>query len=566
MTTRQNHEPRVWGLLGVLMIAGVMVPPGMSRPQALRVSEELEVQDHRWEPSTEEETLRRISHRFRESSGVQGAVMEVLKGLPEDDLRVLERALAPDDELPHGDMPAEDVVEDSPQELQVDDGGELAGYRGELLVLDNVNSSIPYNNSEVEEPLHPQLQKINREKLKEMRLANIKNQIMNILWPEGTPPSFSSNITMPQQPRLHQQDLLRAIADKMRPLKNPFTPGDVYTEKIQSFYPSCEIPRNTDAELWNDNRIMNLLFDLSYPSPSPMQGTQVNIVAAKLRLYKLSQGNISLVPESCPPSEQEDSPQDSDLPFPPSRQFPSFAEDKMIRVSVYWYTRSLKKHRVKRKLLDSQMLSVYGEAWTEWNIRGAVKVWRDNGRNFGLAVEVEDEDGTVLPTDKYFAPMNCSQEASTSRPIPGFLVARAGFLSNSTNHTWGASLPLDTLLFPMIDLCTIEFPESERPDAIIYHKADVSEQKKTPKTPQRELLARPSNETEKHKIRHHGHRMAESHREQPHRHLETVRRDDGDSIEEITWADDLDGHQLRKQIIVQKVIRKNMNNQQDNER
>lgn len=118
----------------------------------------------------------------------------------------------------------------------------------------------------------------------------------------------------------------------------------------------------------------------------------------------------------------------------------------------------------------------------------------------------------------------------------------------------------------MIDLCTIEFPESERPDAIIYHKADVSEQKKTPKTPQRELSARPSNETEKHKIRHHGHRMAESHREQPHRHLETVRRDDGDSIEEITWADDLDGHQLRKQIIVQKVIRKNMNNQQDNER
>lgn len=32
---------------------------------------------------------------------------------------------------------------------------------------------------------------------------------------------------------------------------------------------------------------MNLLFDLTYPST--LQGTQVNIVAAKLRLYKLSQ-------------------------------------------------------------------------------------------------------------------------------------------------------------------------------------------------------------------------------------------------------------------------------------
>lgn len=75
------------------------------------------------------------------------------------------------------------------------------------------------------------------------------------------------------------------------------------------------------------------------------------------------------------------------------------------------FNQSFLKISVKRKLLDSQMLSVEKESWTEWNIRGAVKSWRDNGRNFGLTVVVEDEDGNLLPADKYFAPMNCSQGA-----------------------------------------------------------------------------------------------------------------------------------------------------------
>lgn len=65
----------------------------------------------------------------------------------------------------------------------------------------------------------------------------------------------------------------------------------------------------------------------------------------------------------------------------------------------------------KRKLLDSRMLAVHGSAWTEWNVRTAVKVWRDSGRNFGLAVEVEDEDGTRLDAHQFFNGMNCTQEA-----------------------------------------------------------------------------------------------------------------------------------------------------------
>lgn len=46
--------------------------------------------------------------------------------------------------------------------------------------------------------------------------------------------------------------------------------------------------------------------------------------------------------ENRPPSESEDFP--SEEGFSTSS---SLTDDKMIRISIYWYTRSLKKHRGK---------------------------------------------------------------------------------------------------------------------------------------------------------------------------------------------------------------------------
>lgn len=167
---------------------------------------------------------------------------------------------------------------------------------------------------------------------------------------------------------------------------------------------------------------------------------------------------------------------------------------------------------------------------------------------------------------------------ATSRPIPGFLVARAltsevGY--NSTNQT----LHFDTFLYPMIDLCTIELPENEKPDLTFHQKANENSEFDSRKASGK-FVRKGQNSTgfsstfqygrgdsEKHKIRHFSHKYVdENHNNPPQRHLETVRRDDGDSIEEITWADDLDGHQLRKQIIVQKVIMKKQNGDLDGER
>nr|CAD7449906.1 unnamed protein product [Timema bartmani] len=176
---------------------------------------------------------------------------------------------------------------------------------------------------------------------------------------------------------------------------------------------------------------------------------------------------------------------------------PTYKDEKQVRVSVYWYTRSLKKNRVKRKLLDSRMVSIYGEEWLEFNVKSAARVWRESGKNFGLSIQVEDEDNQVLPAVKYFSFMDCSNEAwrggcgtcarvlkfnraeATARPIPGFLVnaARDYILENTRNETntrRSNTIYLDSLMFPMIDLFTIEMPEHEMVDAALLYQTRYS--------------------------------------------------------------------------------------------
>nr|CAD7395924.1 unnamed protein product [Timema poppensis] len=130
---------------------------------------------------------------------------------------------------------------------------------------------------------------------------------------------------------------------------------------------------------------------------------------------------------------------------------------------------------LKRKLLDSRMVSIYGEEWLEFNVKSAARVWRESGKNFGLSIQVEDEDNQVLPAVKYFSFMDCSNEASTARPIPGFLVnaARDYILEstrNETNTRRSNTIYLDSLMFPMIDLFTIEMPEHEMVDAALLYQ------------------------------------------------------------------------------------------------
>lgn len=82
-----------------------------------------------------------------------------------------------------------------------------------------------------------------------------------------------------------------------------------------------QTPRNTDAEAWMDPFSMNMHFQLNLTSGD-------YVVAARLRIYKLPQENVTTsdLRISNPFEEDED-------------------DEKKIRISVYYYTKSLKKHR-----------------------------------------------------------------------------------------------------------------------------------------------------------------------------------------------------------------------------
>lgn len=209
------------------------------------------------------------------------------------------------------------------------------------------------------------------------------------------------------------------------------SPIDSYPMLSRSFHPSCSLPNNTNVKLWIDGDSMNLLFNLTYPA---QQNTTVTIIAATLRLYKFSQGNHTLKAHSCksagvsssnPDNDNDDEqepandtpgvPEAPELPATPGTVMAD--DDKQIRVSVYWYTQPLKKNKGKRKLLDSRMFPIYGKSgWVEFNVGSAAGQWYQPGKNFGLVVEVENEDGQLLKASDYFTAMNCSEQLPDRSP------------------------------------------------------------------------------------------------------------------------------------------------------
>lgn len=144
----------------LLVVIVLMVGPVRARPQAFRVDAELAdtALDTRWDT---EEALEDIAETFRHSEGMQRAVVDVLRGLREDELRLLERLLGPPiEDRPQSDMPLEDLVDDGPQELDAVDE-----FQGDLVVIDTGNSTTatpPFNSTG--DALFPQLHKISREK------------------------------------------------------------------------------------------------------------------------------------------------------------------------------------------------------------------------------------------------------------------------------------------------------------------------------------------------------------------------------------------------------------------
>ncbi|XP_018335783.1 uncharacterized protein LOC108744477 isoform X2 [Agrilus planipennis] len=199
--------------------------------------------------------------------------------------------------------------------------------------------------------------------------------------------------------------------------------------KAASSYPSCEIPKNTDTEAWHDENVINLYF----PN-DPTRETNASIATAVLKLYRtFSENNSSKI-------SQNDVGCENATPD----------EERLLRVSVFWYTKSLKKHRVKRRLCDSRVVSESNK-WVELNIMHAIRAW-SKGRNLGLAVIVEDQEQNVLKASRYYKGVSCtvgdSVPAVANDPIPRHFGRIGRDYSTPAVHD---SIPLP----PMIQYCLL---------------------------------------------------------------------------------------------------------------
>ncbi|KOC68550.1 hypothetical protein WH47_06341 [Habropoda laboriosa] len=172
--------------------------------------------------------------------------------------------------------------------------------------------------------------------------------------------------------------------------------NQVQRERLTMFSPTCQIPRNTDQDAWADPFSMNMHFQLNLTSGD-------HVIAAKLRIFKLPQENVTSSSEGTFDEEEED--------------------EKKIRISVFYYTKSLKRHRSKKRLMDSVVTPLTSKGThLALDVRQGLRFWRlnprnshGNGSNHGLVIQVEDQDGKPLKPALYIQQPSCADQDSDQK-------------------------------------------------------------------------------------------------------------------------------------------------------
>lgn len=66
----------------------------------------------------------------------------------------------------------------------------------------------------------------------------------------------------------------------------------------------------------------------------------------------------------------------------------------------------------KKKLVDAKMLTVRESSWVEFDIKNAVTAWLNERKpNYGLVIEVENENQDLLDPRLYFRGTPCFKSA-----------------------------------------------------------------------------------------------------------------------------------------------------------
>ncbi|KAK9876050.1 hypothetical protein WA026_011160 [Henosepilachna vigintioctopunctata] len=166
---------------------------------------------------------------------------------------------------------------------------------------------------------------------------------------------------------------------------------DAISKKIRTFYPSCYIPEAAEMEFRNEDKHMNLFFNYSEDQQAR------KIATATLRLHRVPSENFGISntnSKNCTTKSNE--------------------QEKRLRVSLYWYIKQQRnKRRGKKRLSDSRVISL-NDRYVELDVSSAIYSWTNEG-NLGLTIQVEDQDGKTLKTDKYFRGPTCLQHNGRSQ-------------------------------------------------------------------------------------------------------------------------------------------------------
>ncbi|XP_064455567.1 transforming growth factor beta-2 proprotein-like isoform X2 [Ornithodoros turicata] len=269
-----------------------------------------------------------------------------------------------------------------------------------------------------------------RHRKKQQQLMLIRAQILHRLGLRNPPgPTHNASHALSNTTLAIAEEVVRNPPVKTMATSSELTTArTVYSERIQSFYPSCSLPNNTDRVAWDQQGHFRLLYDINFPRPSA--GTEISLVSAKLRLYKIAHPD----------------------PLPASHNFlESTVGLQDINVSVYQILKPIRSNRRERKhLLVSRAMPADRRGWVEFNVEAAVSQWyRARNRNHGLDVEVRDAAGTLRNAADYFLNMSCSDGTAQEPPFPNIMRLYPGIAGNE--------------MYPTLDLQLAEVLRTESP-------------------------------------------------------------------------------------------------------
>ncbi|XP_050702412.1 uncharacterized protein LOC126988389 isoform X2 [Eriocheir sinensis] len=204
------------------------------------------------------------------------------------------------------------------------------------------------------------------EEAREMAKLNIMDRILIALGP-----TFGKEL-----PRLNTDALATVSTPLLNINSSAPCPYKYKRCSSQTFFPTCDIPKNTSPEIWPQR--FNLFFNLSSDF-----GNNLYVINATLRLYK----NNSLPLE----------------------------HPKTLLIRAHYYLKSLTKRRDRKRLVAGVQISSDYLGWVTLPVPGMVKRWKRQRNNHGVLVSVTDVDDTHWDAPKIFVIMDC---VSGAVPLP----------------------------------------------------------------------------------------------------------------------------------------------------